>query len=442
MVAHLESKRTTFGEPAHRWLSAFRIGMTAVIAMLVSCLALAGCTVFNAPKVASGLSSTKTVGRNTVIATPSRPITFSNPAPSRTLAQAWGRVVINRLTTLMPNGKIFAFSNAATTDGQWLVGEIEPRDMLVNQTVYPQIALYNINTGQIRVIRTLRSPQSRIDDASTDGHWLVWLDAVDPPTFYDWDMYVCDLQTGSVTVLAQAARVNGQAVAGPHSGPIVSSDHVVWSQPTAPITPGDLNSLKNVVVRIEDLSSGTVTTLATSAGGIAFSWPWVAWGQLTSATGGHVALDNLVTQQHQLVDEQPNAFALDGTAAVLERNDNEIAMIADASSALDPETVFATNPARYTSMAYPSISDRLLAWGRASGDPIPTVWDRKQHVTVVLPTLNQPQANFAWTGGSLLLWMDPEPAAQQKTDDAQGLSPIGTLCVVNTAQLPSIPPNP
>ncbi len=412
----------------------------ALAGILLAITVLAGCSIPLIQQRPAPTAATPTAPA----ATPTLPITFWHPAPSLTLAQAWGNVTITRLPSALPNGEIFNGGDIATPDGQWLIGEIEPRDMLTNQTIYPQIALYNVATRQIRIIHTLRSPQSRLDDISTDGRWLAWSDADDPGSFFDWVMYVCDLQTGAVQVLAQAPHVNGQAAPGPHAGPFVSNGHVVWSQPTAPVTQGDLNSLKSVLVQVEDLSSGSVTTLANSASVMTFSWPWVAWGQITFTGAGYVALQNLVTQQQQQLKDEPGpgAFSLDGAAAVVEDNNNQIELIPDIARATTVQTLFATDPAKYINLGYPTISDRLVAWRGDVSNPTPVVWDRVLHATVTLPTTNAPQASEAYASGTLLIWFDPaESAAQQKADEAQGLSPLETYNIVNTAQLPTTPPH-
>lgn len=373
--------------------------------------------------------------------TPTLPISYTNPAPVRTLAQAWGNVHITRIPSLLPNGEICNGSNVATPDGQWMICEIEPRDMLNNQTIYPQIGLYNITTRQIRVIRTLRSPQSRMGDLGTDGRWLAWSDAVDPDTFFDWVMYVCDLRTGAVRVLATAPRVNGRAAVGPHAGPLVSNGYAVWSQATTTVTPGNLSSLKNVIVQEEDLSSGVVTTLASSSEVESFSWPWLALDQISSTGAGAVVLRNLVTQQTLQLDDEPGSFKLFGTSAALDDNSTVISVIPDITTSLTPQSVFGIDPTRYIPLGTATLNDRLVAWLVDGGPPMPAVWDRVEHVTVMLPTTRTPPTWAAVVSGPLLIWLDPaESAAQTASDEQQGLSPLFTYCIVNTTTLPTTAP--
>lgn len=80
----------------------------------------------------------------------------STPLPSPTPAQgtldmsaAWGQVTVHRLPSAMGNNQVFVFENAATPDGQWLVGALEPRDFITNTTRPSFAVLYNISTRQI-----------------------------------------------------------------------------------------------------------------------------------------------------------------------------------------------------------------------------------------------------------------------------------------------------
>lgn len=396
--------------------------------------------------ILAGCTAPATKGQTNGHSTPTRstppPISATNPAPTLTLAQAWGNVTITRIPSLLPNGELFSGTENATPDGQWLIGEVEPRDQLNNQTIYPQIALYNIHTLQLRVISTLRSPQSRIDGLSTDGRWLAWTDAVDPATLYDWVMYVCDLRTGAIRVLATAAHVNGQAVPGPHGGPYVSNGDVIWTESTAPVQQGDLNSLKNELVQEENLSNGAITTLAQSAFVESFSWPWVAWGQINASGGGAVDLQNLMTQQRQQLNDEPSTFILDGATAALQDNAGvQVELIPDVARSMTPQVVFAISPAYNIQLGYMTLSDRLVAWRGDATVPTPLVWDRVQHVTVTLPTTNAPQPLEADAVGPLIIWSDlAETEAQKQIDDRNGLNPLVTICIVNVSQLPTKAP--
>lgn len=398
---------------------------------LLLIMALASCA---APATARQTSGGQT--RVTPTPTSTQTISDTNPAPSLTLAQAWGAVAITRVPSLLPNGELFIGGDNATPDGQWLIGEVEPRGMLDNKTVYPQLALYNIHTLQVRVIQTLRNPQSRLDDISTDGRWLAWTDAVNS---VNWVMYVCDLQTGAIRTLATALSVNGQ-YAPSHSGPLVSNGYAIWSQSTEVYPQGNLNGLPSVHVQEENLSSGAVTTVGHSAYVDSFSWPWVASDQYTSTGSSSVVLQNLLTQQRKPlnVESGANSLGLDGATAALEDNAGAtLALIPDVARSTTLQTVYAINPAYNVQMGYLTMNDRLVAWRGDGSFPMPTVWDRAQHVTVTLPTANTSPVSEAYAAGALLTWLEPTlPAAQEQAGEQQGLSPLETYCIVNTTQLP------
>ena len=395
---------------------------------LLLIMALASCAAPATMRQSSG-------GQTRVTPTPTQPISDTNPAPSLTLAQAWGNVAITRVPSLLPNGELFIGGDNATPDGQWLIGEVEPRGMLDNKSVYPQLALYNIHTLQVRVIQTLRNPQSRLDGISTDGRWLVWDDAATPA---DWVMYVCDLQTGVIRTLATALSVNGQ-YAPSHSGPLVSNGYAVWSQSTELNPQGNLNGLPSVHVQEENLSSGAVTTVGHSAYVDSFSWPWVASDQYTSTGSSSVVLQNLLTQQRKPlnVESGANTLGLDGATVALEVDSGDtVALIPDVARSTTPQTVYALNAANVSQLGYLTLDDRLVAWGGNGSDPMPTVWDRTQRVTVTLPTKNIPQALGAYADGPLLIWMDPTlPAVHEQSGEQNGLSPLYTYCIVDTTQL-------
>lgn len=423
-LAHAGGQR---GRQANRLSpGAYRFGL-AVAIFTVALSALTGCSTAQSKVGASRKtpSALPTV-TDRVAATPTSPIAPWTPEMPVAFSQAWGNVQVVKLPLDYANNQQFVFQQAASPDGQWLVGEIEPTDILNNQTIIPQLALYNISTREIRLVRPLLHPQSQIGSVSTDGQWLVWSEADDQPSFFDWTMYAYNLQSGIVQKIAQAPMRNGQPVSGPHSGPVVSNGYVLWSQPLASVTPGDVGSLDNVVVQMKNLSTGVATTLAKSAGEVALSWPWAAWAQVTSATDGYVEIQNMETDAHQRLYVQPTSMALDGATLVYNTTFTDVAMIADVSQPLTGKTVYSTVEATGpTYIQFPSASSRLLAWNESSGSPVPLVWDRLLHKLITLPTTSSSQIYEAWTGGQLLVWDDPT------------LAPSGALYVVNTNNLPS-----
>ena len=405
-----------------------------IAVLLLGCLAapfgLAGCDTARA-------TQTPPTPTTSPIPTSSAPA----PAAELSLAAAWGNVPIVRLPTDMGDNRFFVFENAVTPDGQWLVGVVEPRDFLTNTTRLSYLALYNVHTRQINRIRALLHPQSQVLGASIDDHWLAWSEAPDQPTFYDWTMFLYNRDTMQVTELARAPRgPDGRAAPGPTTPPVVSGGHVLWSQPLAPITQGDDASLNNIVVRLEDLATGQVTTLATRAGQSTLAWPWAAWGQITTGGGGYMTLKNLVTGQERHLPRQPATLALSGTSVAYD-DTTAVYLIDDVTAGTDPTTAGpgveiarAANEAEH--LEFVTLNDRLVAWRQQV--PQPPVWDRAQHRIVRLPTTNG--ESESWVGGHTLIWFEPEPQAQTQQDERNGLNPLVTMNVIDTTSLPPAPP--
>ena len=182
-------------------------------------------------------------------------------------------------------------------------------------------------------------------------------------------------------------------------------------------------------------------TLATKAGECNLSWPWASWGQITSGGGGYVVFKNLVTGQQEQLQEQPATIALDGASVAFDDLtsayliDNIAGGTQDVRS-VDTEFTTASGDAQH--LQFVTVNDRLVAWNLDTG-PV-AVWDRIQHRLVQLPPDNGTSA--AWVAGPLLIWLVPEPAAQQKQDDKAQLIGVPTLDVLDTTTLPTAPPAP
>jgi hypothetical protein len=348
-------------------------------------------------------------------------------------------VHITHLSGRLPGNLNFVFEYDATPDGQWIVGEVEPRDFADNNTFLPYVALYNVGSHQVVRVHNLLNPHSQIGSVATDGTWIVWQEASHQPDFVDWVIEADNWRTGTFKRLAQAPTdANGVFYHGPQPQLAVDQGKALWSQTTGPIDPNDSSTSQNEEVRLADLNTGAITTLATSAFGAALSWPWAAWGVLTDANGnGFVQFKDMETGQTIRLNQTPDKLALSGTTAVYSLYANEVDVIPDVSHSTVGRTIFqVTTP----SLQSPVVSSRLVAWSYTDGPNIPLVWDRQENVLVVLPT-TYIQNYIAWTGGHLLAWLDsPETAAQQQQDGQNNLIPSLDMCIVDTNALPTTLP--
>ena len=129
----------------------------------------------------------------------------SDAGNALTLKEAWGNIPILSLPTDIGNNQALVFEQAATPDGQWLVGSIVPRDFEQNATQPSYLALYNIHTRQIERIHALLAPKSQVLGASIDDHWIAWSEADDQPTFFDWTIFLYNRDSGQTRELALAS---------------------------------------------------------------------------------------------------------------------------------------------------------------------------------------------------------------------------------------------
>jgi hypothetical protein len=365
-------------------------------------------------------------------ATPSPP-----PPPTRSFQQVWGAAPITRLATGVANNQeVFDFLNAATPDGQWLIGEVVPRAFVGSTSIIPYLAAYNVHTRQIMRVHALSAPQRGISLVATDGTWIVWQELYSGQMgATDGVIRILNWKTGDYREYPQAMMISLA----------VENGKAIWSQ----ITPNEPNAAaadQTAIVRLADLNAGTVTTLAQHATGAALAWPWAGWGVATDTSGGgYLQFKNLTTGQTsqtapvigQTIQALADSLTLHGVSAVFTMYyGSEVDEIPDVSRADIPQTIFDNVK---PGLGGASTNGRLIAWGMSAGGPIPQVFDSAERALVTLPTTSA-QSYVAWTGANLLVWDDPAPAAQQQADEAAGLAPLSTLCVVDTSALPTTPP--
>lgn len=361
-------------------------------------------------------------------ATPSGPTPTPTPGTQLTMRAAWGNIPIASLPTDMGNKQIFVWEDAATPDNQWLLGSVEPLSLIGDPTLISYLALYNIHTRQIQRIHALLTPQSQVLGASVDDHWIAWSEA-DDPAYFDWTLFLYNRDTGQTTEVASAPKVNGQAVTGPNTPPVISHGHMIWSQPIGPVKQGDSASLQNAVVKLEDLSTGKITTLATSAGLSTMSWPWAAWGRYSpnsSDSGYYMEIKNLQNGQDIYFPQQPTTLVLDGVSVAYDNN--------YAGFLVKDITKYDNNPQQIATsqdVEWMTLNDRLAAWKQDTTQPI--VWDRLFNRPIVLPEQNTADSTEGWVVGNLLVWW--------KYQDTVHETPT-VLQIVDTSTLPTTPVSP
>jgi len=348
------------------------------------------------------------------------------------MQEAWGNVAVRTLPEVLGNDRTFAFDNGGTPDGQWLIGDNEPCNLVQNPGLPSYAVLYNVATRQMVTMQQLQSTHNQIITASADVDWVVWEEADDPPSFFDWTMFAYNRHTGQVERLGQAVKdASGQPVHGPFSGPVVDHDHVVWSEALAPAT--NAQDVSHDVAQVEDIATGTVTTLATGAIYATLSWPWAAWAQEGVNGTGWMQFKNLLTGQTARLNDQPTALALAGTSVAYVDDNTYLSLVSDLTQGTNNSQSLWTAPAGgYVDLV--TMTSRLIGWNE---DSAAIVYDRLLHRFVMLPVLYT-QFSASTVSGHLLVWVDGVPASQQQQDGqvCPG-SPGVTLNVVDTSTLPT-----
>jgi hypothetical protein len=196
-----------------------------------------------------------------------------------------------------------------------------------------------------------------------------------------------------------------------------------------PVSP---QNLSNSVVRVEDLTTGQMTTLASSAGMVGLSWPWASWAQAGANGTGWIQFRNLLTGQTARLDDQSTSVALAGTSVAHVDSNSTLYLISDfTQSTSNPQMLWNAPNGEYIDQV--TMADRLIGWNQNSAA---VVYDRQLLRFVTLP-INYSQISASIVSHKLLVWSDGVPASQQQQDSqiCQGESP-GVLDVVDTSTLP------
>lgn len=366
---------------------------------------------------------------------PASPVAQPDPPQHLGLTAAWGAPLIQRLPTQIDEGHRFVFGDAVTADGEWLVGSIEPRLIFAATNETPVIALYNIETREILPLHTTRTPRSQLLGAATDGDWVVWSEATDVLRNADWTIYGYNVATKQMTQLAQADRLNGEAVAGTMPYPAMDHGLIVWAQETLR-SPTDR---PRSAVRALDVTTGALTTLGAGVDP-SISWPWVAWrdesGRDKVRPDAPVASDtlnfqNVQTQEILRIHGSAESLTLDGHALAVCQT-RSLAVVNDFTKGLNASTTILSVSAP-NHLQEVTMNARLIGWTQVGPAE---VWDRLLRVFVALPIRAGQSAT--WVHGNTLVWLDPEPPEAQRDDVDKNLYPTPNINMIDITTLPTM----
>jgi hypothetical protein len=159
--------------------------------------------------------------------------------------------------------------------------------------------------------------------------------------------------------------------------------------------------LSDIAVRECDLSSGSVRTLATSAGWPVISWPWTAWLVSTGNGTGYVQVSNRQTGESRRIAATPPMLALDdATLAYPDAQSLSVWLLDDLATGTAPRMI-----ARGTDVTdhleWVTLNARIVAWSQSSATQ---VYDRAEQHLVTLPVTRGRSAVYVC--GPLVVWED------------------------------------
>ncbi len=391
-----------------------------LLAIALGATLVTGCAAPPSPLPSGSLSPTPSV---TAAPTPSGPNVLPGlggsqaPEPSGaiapdadlavTAAQAWGTLATVRLPGSVGSDRHLVLENAATPDGRYLICVDQPNAFVASVPTYRDLSyavLDEVATGSLRRMAALARPQSQMLSVASDGTWVVWTEADDAPSFFDWRLRAYNLATGQVKEIARAATTQGgQPVQGPLSFVSVSHGLAVWGQTVSPGV--DAGGMAAAVVREADLANGQISTLATSAGMPVLSWPWLAWG-VSEGSGGFERVTNLETGFVRQLAITPPQFVLDGATAVYNDPQSLSMWLIDDLAANAPAVEIARGANLADHLEWPALNERIIGWTQSLS---PIVYDRAEARLVLLPTPND------WSevsvSGPLLTWEEWDPGS-------------------------------
>lgn len=399
-------------------------------AVVVCAVLLASCA-----SSTTALAPTPTNPTNYSTATPRRPLgsptatlpPFAMLTPL-SLQAAWGNVPIHTYSTDVGNGWEFIGWDQCTPDGRYLIGTYAPRSY--KSTVPWYVALFDIQTKQVIRIHASLASTSKGTTIVADEHWVVWMDATDPPQF-DWHIFAYNRQSGQTQQIAQATRINGAPVQGPPPSPYIDHGLVVWGQALSP-------NHADFVAYLYNLATGDKQTLATNAGSPQISWPWVMWDQALPTGGGYEQFQNLQTGQKARLDEIAISVAIAGNSVAYVNADYTVVkLLPDITQDTSHPTILDEgNP---THVEFVSMNARLIVWLRDITLPA-IAYDRLLHQYIKLPPPRSGATGGIWITGPYLVWSDDVSAAQHQQDSAAQQNSIYPFYLIDSRTLPTVSP--
>lgn len=304
------------------------------------------------------------------------------------------------------------FQGGSTPDGHFLLVKLQNRYDPGYGAPYPEhIALYEVATGALRILASARDAKHGLTGFALDSQWVVWYERGLPELSTDqsWTMYAANIASGAITTIAQS-NLGG----GVYPQPQIDQGKLVWDETTGEVT----LDRANFVIRLRDMATGAVQIIATKAGNPVISWPWVGWGQVTTADGKGVEdFHNLQTGEQSTIPVMADAIILVGTSLVYQvsgtiYDSTNFIYVPDIRHPQDHTQQY--TPGSTTSNSF-TFNGRYVGWLSGANRTQPMVYDVQRQQPIVLPVLYRPNGSeYTLVVGPYLIWAeDPNTDAQE-----------------------------
>lgn len=300
------------------------------------------------------------------------------------------------------------FAGAATPDGRWLIGTSQPKEFDIEGPVTwdpGDVVLVRVSDGAVRTIARLTSPRMQVGSVATDGRWVVWNEDDYGAFAHASRVRLHDRETGTTRDLTREVSKTGARLL---DATLAGDGHLVWAE--APGSSSGQAAPLDAVVRVEDLHTGEVTTLAEQAEYPVASWPWVAWGSTGRRDGDPVLVivANVATGQQVHLDMSYPTLVLHGASAVYGTFEHHIVCLVDDLAAGTAARPILADPD--TDIEWMTVNDRAVGFAQQSlnselGKDPTQVYDRRLDALIDLPMIVGFSATYAV--GPLVVWMTP-----------------------------------
>ncbi len=340
----------------------------------------------------------------------------------------WENAVIQRFSTLYNNYSAVYYG--ATPDGRYLFGKLLPiyYQPTSGRDLPEEIVLYSVGIGSERIIAVSPDLNHSYGGLSADNQWL---------TFYlrnlpglsnslNWTLYAYNITSG-LTIIVE----HNTAGSGMYPNAQISNGKIAWTTYNGPATLDQ----SEASVQVMDLATQRRQIIATHAGDVTFSWPWIGWGQVTGVDNNgnptaNESFENLLTNEKLSLPFQASEMILSGTSLVYVPISGPPAFyIPDIRN---PTTAVQVIPSEMNQNTF-SFNGRYIGW---SGNDLPKVYDIQQRLLIMLPLkYNAVPSEFSIVANNLILWNEDPNSAQQEA--SAGVKQLNLPLIESILYLPN-----